>query len=35
MEAPDRPLGVGQMLEVELKMARTHLFDQETSQTIV
>jgi multiple sugar transport system ATP-binding protein len=35
MEAPDRPLSVGQMLEVELKMARTHLFDRETSQTIV
>jgi len=26
---------VGQMLEVELKMARTHVFDRETSQTIV
>ncbi len=35
MEAPDRPLMVGQMLEVELKMPRTHLFDQETSQTII
>jgi hypothetical protein len=35
MEAPDRPLSVGQMLEVELKMPRTHVFDQETSQTIV
>jgi multiple sugar transport system ATP-binding protein len=34
-EAPDRPFGVGQMLDVELKMARTHLFDKETSQTIV
>jgi multiple sugar transport system ATP-binding protein len=35
MEAPERPLSVGQMLEVELKMARTHVFDRETSQTIV
>jgi len=26
---------VGQMLVVELKMTRTHLFDKETSQTIV
>jgi DNA-directed RNA polymerase subunit beta len=26
---------VGQMLGVELKMPRTHLFDQETSKTIV
>jgi multiple sugar transport system ATP-binding protein len=34
-EAPDRPLRVGQMLEVELKMDRTHLFDKETSLTIV
>ena len=35
MEAPERPLEVGQSLEVELKMARTHLFDKETSQTII
>jgi multiple sugar transport system ATP-binding protein len=35
MEAPERPLTVGQMLGVELKMPRTHLFDKETSQTIV
>jgi multiple sugar transport system ATP-binding protein len=34
-EAPDRPLSVGQVLEVELKMARTHLFDKETSLTII
>jgi hypothetical protein len=26
---------VGQTLEVELKMAKTHLFDEETSQTII
>jgi len=28
-------LEVGQTLEVELKMAKTHLFDKETSQTII
>jgi len=35
MEAPERPLAVGQTLEVELKMLKTHLFDRETSRTIV
>ncbi len=35
MEAPERPLTVGQTLEVDLKMANTHLFDKETSRTIV
>jgi multiple sugar transport system ATP-binding protein len=35
MESPERPLTVGQALKVELKMAKTHLFDKETSQTIV
>jgi len=35
MEAPERPLEVGQTLEVELKMAKTHIFDKETSQTII
>jgi multiple sugar transport system ATP-binding protein len=35
METPERPLTVGQMLVVELKMTRTHLFDKETSQIIV
>jgi multiple sugar transport system ATP-binding protein len=35
MESAERPLAVGQTLEVELKMAKTHLFDKETSQTIV
>jgi hypothetical protein len=35
MEAPERPLEVGQTLDVELKMAKTHLFDEETSQTII
>jgi len=35
MESPERPLTVGQTLEVGLKMAKTHLFDKETSRTIV
>ena len=35
MEAPERPLTVGQTLEVDLKMVKTHIFDKETSQTIV
>ena len=35
MESPERPLAVGQTLQVELKMPKTHLFDRETSQTIV
>ena len=35
METPERPLTVGQMVEVDLKMTRTHLFDPETSQTIL
>ena len=32
---PDHPLTVGQELKIDLKMANTHLFDIETSQTIV
>jgi multiple sugar transport system ATP-binding protein len=35
MEVPERPLTVGQTLEVDLKMVKTHIFDKETSQTIV
>jgi multiple sugar transport system ATP-binding protein len=35
MESPERPLTVGGTLEVELKMQKTHLFDIETSRTIV
>jgi hypothetical protein len=35
MESPERPLAVGQTLQVELKMAKTHIFDKETSRTIV
>jgi multiple sugar transport system ATP-binding protein len=35
MESPERPLTVGQTLEVDIKMSKTHLFDAETSRTIV
>ena len=35
MEAPEQTLVEGQTLEVELKMLKTHVFDRETSQTIV
>jgi multiple sugar transport system ATP-binding protein len=35
MESPERPLAVGQTIQVELKMQKTHLFDKETSRTIV
>ncbi|MCE5263080.1 MAG: sn-glycerol-3-phosphate ABC transporter ATP-binding protein UgpC [Deltaproteobacteria bacterium] len=35
MEVPECPLTVGQTLEVELKMSKIHVFDKETSQTIV
>jgi multiple sugar transport system ATP-binding protein len=35
MEAPDVPLRVGQSLEVDLKMPKTHVFDPATAQTIV
>jgi multiple sugar transport system ATP-binding protein len=35
MEVPKHPLTVGQTLEVDLKMLQTHLFDSETSRTIV
>jgi multiple sugar transport system ATP-binding protein len=35
MEAPEQPLTVGQTLEVDLKMVKTHIFDKETSRTIV
>jgi len=35
MESPERPLTVGQTLEVEVEMTKTHLFDRETLQTIV
>jgi multiple sugar transport system ATP-binding protein len=35
MEVPERPLTVGETLEVDLKMVKTHIFDKETSLTIV
>jgi len=35
MESLERPLTVGQTLEVDLKMSKTHLFDKATSRTIV
>jgi len=35
MEAPEQPVTVGQMLDVDLKMAKTHVFDKATSRTIV
>ncbi|MEK7755433.1 MAG: sn-glycerol-3-phosphate ABC transporter ATP-binding protein UgpC [Acidobacteriota bacterium] len=35
MEAPEQALAEGQTLEVDLKMVKTHIFDKETSQTIV
>jgi hypothetical protein len=33
--APEQPLTEGQTVGVDLKMAKTHVFDRETSQTIV
>ena len=35
MEVPEHPLRVGETLEVSLRMPKTHVFDAETSQTIV
>jgi multiple sugar transport system ATP-binding protein len=35
MEVPEQPLTVGQTLQVDLKMVKTHIFDKETLQTIV
>ena len=35
MEAPELLLTEGQALDVDLKMVKTHVFDKETSQTIV
>jgi multiple sugar transport system ATP-binding protein len=35
MEVPESPIRVGETLQVALKMARTHVFDAETSRTIV
>ncbi len=35
MEVPESPVRVGEALQVELKMAKTHVFDSGTSQTII
>ena len=35
MDVPETPLRVGETLQVDLKMAKTHVFDVETSQTII
>jgi multiple sugar transport system ATP-binding protein len=35
MAVPERPLRVGEALDVDLRMAKTHVFDAETSQTII
>jgi multiple sugar transport system ATP-binding protein len=35
MDVPDTPLHVGDTLTVDLKMAKTHVFDSKTSQTII
>ena len=35
MGVPESPFRVGETLKVELKMAKTHVFDSETSQTII
>ena len=35
MEVPEYPLTVGQTLEMDLRMSKTHIFDKETSRTIV
>ena len=35
MGVPESPLRVGDTLKVDLKMSRTHVFDAETSQTVI
>jgi multiple sugar transport system ATP-binding protein len=35
IDSPERPIAVGETLTVELKMVKTHLFDNENSRTIV
>jgi multiple sugar transport system ATP-binding protein len=35
MDVPEHPLRVGEELQVDLKMARTHVFDVDTGATIV
>jgi multiple sugar transport system ATP-binding protein len=35
MEVPEHPPAVGQMLEMDVKVVKTHIFDKQTSRTIV
>ena len=35
MDVPDSPLSVGQTVQLDLKMLRTHVFDKETERSIV
>jgi len=35
IDSPERPIAVGETLTVELKMVKTHLFDNESSRTIM
>jgi hypothetical protein len=35
MEVPEELIRVGELLQVDLRMAKTHVFDVESSQTIV
>jgi multiple sugar transport system ATP-binding protein len=35
MEVPEQPLSVGQTLQVDLKMLKSHVFDKETMQAVV
>jgi multiple sugar transport system ATP-binding protein len=35
MDVPESPVAVGQTLQVDLKMSKTHVFDKDSSQTIV
>ena len=35
MEAPEQSLTEGEQIQVDMKMVKTHVFDKETSRTIV
>jgi hypothetical protein len=35
MEVPEQPLSVGQTLQLDLKMLKSHVFDMETMQAVV
>jgi len=35
MPVPERPIEVGQTLRMSLNLARAHVFDKETSMTLV